>query len=415
MIDNRKENKSKEKEEIKVDDARVWKHRYNLDTERIISKIGRSQTNVKNNIEIFNEEERNFRRKKKIKNISSVDGQGNRNNADYNISNNVRRIMSEAGKLVMQIKQTADKDSINNIESLMTITRNIQHTDIIPEPNKIMKIKEKEYHASLEGKIKKAPNYRFLSDNCRKQVNKAFNNYSPMIHLRNYQKLRQTNPETEKDYLDHLKEINNELKYEMNPNFHRDRYEESLKEKSIELENQKQNEKNKSSKKSITLSIDPQTEETDCIDKSSKHKTINQKNSSKKKPVIRRQKVEIRRKLPEKREVELGLMYNVLNKINTCISDDNIKDYLSNYYRLKGTTLDEQKHAFFGGMRKAEKLLTEIQSNLYVKKTEDDANNKKRIVTNDNDAFVERIGVLKNALLNEIKEQENRDGKLIGK
>ena len=132
MIDNRKENKSKEKEEIKVDDARVWKHRYNLDTERIISKIGRSQTNVKNNIEIFNEEERNFRRKKKIKNISSVDGQGNRNNADYNISNNVRRIMSEAGKLVMQIKQTADKDSINNIESLMTITRNIQHTDIIP-------------------------------------------------------------------------------------------------------------------------------------------------------------------------------------------------------------------------------------------------------------------------------------------
>ena len=416
MNDKEKGNaKSKEKEEIKVDDTRVWKQNYNLESENIMGNIARSQTNVKNNIEIFNEEERNFRRKKKIKNISSVDGQGNRHNTDTLISNNVRRIMSEAGKLVMQMKQIADKDSIKNIESLMTISKNIQHTDIMPEPNKIMKIKEKEFRASLEGKIKKAPNYKFLSDNCRKQVNKVFNNFSPIIHLSNFQKLRQINPETEKEYQEHLKEIDSELKYEMNPKFHRERYAELCKEKSIELDKQQKNKRNNSVKRSMTLSNDAQTEETDCIEPlSPSKKSIFTKNTSKKK-AIKKKKIELRRKLPEKREVELKLMSNVLNKIDTCISDENIGNYLNNYYRLKGTSLNEQEHVFFGDLKKAEKLLTEIQYNSNVKKTEEDTNNRKRLITNDNDAFVERIGVLKNALLNEIKDQENRDGKLIGK
>ena len=414
MTDNQKEKtKSKEKEEIKVDDSRVWKQNYNLENEFIMAKIFRNQSNVKNNIEIFNEEEKNIRKKKKSKNISNADGQGKKKNLDTDISNNVRKIMSEAGKLVMQMKQTAEKDSIQNIESLMSIAKNIQHSDIMPEPNKIMKIKEKEFHASLEGKTKKTPNYKFLSENCRKQVNKVLNNFSPLIHLSNYQKLRQINPETEKEYQEHLKEINDELKYEMNPNFHRERYEELCKEKSIDLENKK-NKRSNSSKKSISLSID-QTEETDFIEPLKFLRKNNIIMNSLKKKDNKKQKVEIKRKLPEKREMELNLLSNVCNKINTCISEENIGNYLNNYYRLKGTTLNEQKHHFFGDLRKAEQLLTEIQSNLYLKKTEEDTNVKKRLITNDNDAFVEKIGVLKNALLNEIKDQEIREGRLIGK
>ena len=126
MTDNQKEKtKSKEKEEIKVDDSRVWKQNYNLENEFIMAKIFRNQSNVKNNIEIFNEEEKNIRKKKKSKNISNADGQGKKKNLDTDISNNVRKIMSEAGKLVMQMKQTAEKDSIQNIESLMSIAKNI--------------------------------------------------------------------------------------------------------------------------------------------------------------------------------------------------------------------------------------------------------------------------------------------------
>ena len=63
-----------------------------------------------------------------------------------------------------------------------------------------MKIKEKEYKASLEGKIKKVPNFQFLSDCYRKQINKTFVNYNPNIHLSNIHKLRETKPETEKEY-----------------------------------------------------------------------------------------------------------------------------------------------------------------------------------------------------------------------
>ena len=65
MTDNQKEKKkNKEKEEIKVDDSRVWKQNYNLENEFIMAKIFRNQSNVKNNIEIFNEEEKNIRKKK---------------------------------------------------------------------------------------------------------------------------------------------------------------------------------------------------------------------------------------------------------------------------------------------------------------------------------------------------------------
>ena len=96
MTDNQKEKtKSKEKEEIKVDDSRVWKQNYNLENEFIMAKIFRNQSNVKNNIEIFNEEEKNIRKKKKSKNISNADGQGKKKNLDTDISNNVRKIMEK--------------------------------------------------------------------------------------------------------------------------------------------------------------------------------------------------------------------------------------------------------------------------------------------------------------------------------
>ena len=56
----------------------------------------------------------------------------------------------------------------------------------------ILKIKEKEYRLSLEGKLKKPLNYKFLSDSYRRQVNKAFMDYNHIIHLGNIHMLRKT-------------------------------------------------------------------------------------------------------------------------------------------------------------------------------------------------------------------------------
>ena len=89
----------------------------------------------------------------------------------------------------------------------MKTTKQIKKTEIINDQNTILKVKEKEYKASLEGKTKRTPNYQFLADCYRKQINRAFVNYNPNIHLSNIYKLKETEPETDKEYQIRSKEI----------------------------------------------------------------------------------------------------------------------------------------------------------------------------------------------------------------
>ena len=115
--------------------------------------------------------------------------------------------MGDVGKLVLTIKKEEDDLSKANVNSLLETKRQIKTSDFIQEPNKILKIKEKEYRLNLEGKAKKPPNYRFLSDGYRKQVNKAFMNYNPLSHLVNINKLRKTSQEIDKKFRMQMNEI----------------------------------------------------------------------------------------------------------------------------------------------------------------------------------------------------------------
>ena len=104
-----------------------------------------------------------------------------------------------------------------------------------------------------------------------------------------------------------------------------------------------------------------------------------------------KKKPEIKRKFPdrEKREKELNLMANVLNNIGNSISNENIGKYFDRYRDLPGTEIQQQRHIFFNGMGKANKLLTEIQEILHYKDADDDANVRKRNVTSESDALVD--------------------------
>ena len=62
--------------------------------------------------------------------------------------------MSDVGKLVLDMKTISENSYKENIKSLRKTTNEIKKTEIIPEKNIILKIKEKEYKAALEGKLK---------------------------------------------------------------------------------------------------------------------------------------------------------------------------------------------------------------------------------------------------------------------
>ena len=125
-------------------------------------------------------------------------------------------------------------------------------------------------------------------------------------------------------------------------------------------------------------------------------------------------KVEIKRKLPdrEKREKELFLMNNVLSNIENSISNENIGKYFDKYKELPGTEIPQQKHIFFNGMGKANKLLTEIQEVLHYKDADEEANTKRKQTTVESDNLVDKLGILKKFTINEIDAFEKKENKI---
>ena len=392
-----------ENELTKINDFKVWKLKEELPNEDIIQRINKYQNNLKNLTEILNEDEKHDKKKKQ--NYQSFDSlRKRRKNKDSKLSNNVKKIMTDVGKLVLDMKNISENTYKDNINSLMKTSKEIKKTEIVDENNIILKIKEKEYKASLEGKIKKVPNFKFLSDCYRKQINKTFVNYNPNIHLSNIHKLRETKPETEKEYqslkaeIDELTDINN---YLFGKNF--------LKNYKINIESSKQEKKNNNAGSNNSKVFTMPTSETDNSNNNqiSSPQIVNI--YGKKKP-----KVEIKRKLPdrEKREKELFLMNNVLSNIENSISNENIGKYFDNYKELPGTEIPQQKHIFFNGMGKANKLLTEIQEVLHYKDADEEANTKRKQTTVESDNLVDKLGILKKFTINEIDAFEKKENKI---
>jgi len=392
-----------ENELTKINDFKVWKLKEELPNEDIIQRINKYQNNLKNLTEILNEDEKHDKKKKQ--NYQSFDSlRKRRKNKDSKLSNNVKKIMTDVGKLVLDMKNISENTYKDNINSLMKTSKEIKKTEIVDENNIILKIKEKEYKASLEGKIKKVPNFQFLSDCYRKQINKTFVNYNPNIHLSNIHKLRETKPETEKEYqslkaeIDELTDINN---YLFGKNF--------LKNYKINIESSKQEKKNNNAGSNNSKVFTMPTSETDNSNNNqiSSPQIVNI--YGKKKP-----KVEIKRKLPdrEKREKELYLMNNVLSNIENSISNENIGKYFDNYKELPGTEIPQQKHIFFNGMGKANKLLTEIQEVLHYKDADEEANTKRKQTTVESDNLVDKLGILKKFTINEIDAFEKKENKI---
>ena len=392
-----------ENELTKINDFKVWKLKEELPNEDIIQRINKYQNNLKNLTEILNEDEKHDKKKKQ--NYQSFDSlRKRRKNKDSKLSNNVKKIMTDVGKLVLDMKNISENTYKDNINSLMKTSKEIKKTEIVDENNIILKIKEKEYKASLEGKIKKVPNFQFLSDCYRKQINKTFVNYNPNIHLSNIHKLRETKPETEKEYqslkaeIDELTDINN---YLFGKNF--------LKNYKINIESSKQEKKNNNAGSNNSKVFTMPTSETDNSNNNqiSSPQIVNI--YCKKKP-----KVEIKRKLPdrEKREKELFLMNNVLSNIENSISNENIGKYFDNYKELPGTEIPQQKHIFFNGMGKANKLLTEIQEVLHYKDADEEANTKRKQTTVESDNLVDKLGILKKFTINEIDAFEKKENKI---
>jgi hypothetical protein len=412
--------KSAKKEKFGIKDFRVWKQQSGLMSDNIIDSVIKSQSQIKNYTEALNEGERHDR--KKIKSYQSTDRFKDLKTNDTLVSDAVKKIMGDVGKMVMNIRQQEDNLSKVNINALLETTNQLKKSEIINEPNSILKVKEKEYKLSLEGRLKRPPNYKFLSDSYRKQVNKAFNDYNPIIHLGNIHMLRKTDPEIDKQFKLQIKEIDEETKTAKGFLFYKNEKnkKKGKSEKKGDLSNEKRNStfNNFLNTKNIgfTTCTLPTTATATVTDGMNAMKNSSNKvNMFGKK--LKHKKQEIKRKFPDKenREIELNLMKNVCEQIDTSISPKNFNRYFRNFRIIKNTDLEQQKHTFFGNMENAQKILTEIKENMYIKKMENEIRNKQKYTSVDVERVIDRISNSKDSLVLDINEQKRRQNKLFNK
>ena len=411
--------KSAKKEKFGIKDFRVWKQQSGLMSDNIIDSVIKSQSQIKNYTEALNEGERHDR--KKIKSYQSTDRFKDLKTNDTLVSDAVKKIMGDVGKMVMNIRQQEDNLSKVNINALLETTNQLKKSEIINEPNSILKVKEKEYKLSLEGKLKRPPNYKFLSDSYRKQVNKAFNDYNPIIHLGNIHMLRKTDPQIDKQFKIQIQEIDDELKGAKGFLF----YKNDKKKKNHEQKNNFNDSKTNTANNFMdtkTIGYTSYTIPTAATANATISEGLNNvKNKNNRLNLFNRKskhkKQEIKRKFPDKenREIELNLMKNVCEQIETTISPRNMTGYYKSYKNWKNIDLEQQKHLYFGNIDSAHKILTEIQENLYIKKMEEDIRNKKKHTSLESEKLVDKINDLKTSLLVEIDEQEKKQNKIYNK
>ena len=124
--------KEEEKKEIRINplDMNIWKIKEEFLTDDIMNNIKKNTNNIRILTEVLSDEEKHDK-KKKIKNYQSFDGLGKRGkNKDSKISKNVKKIMSDVGKLVLDMKTISENSYKENIKSLRKTTNEIKKTEI---------------------------------------------------------------------------------------------------------------------------------------------------------------------------------------------------------------------------------------------------------------------------------------------
>ena len=387
------------KSSLGINDFRVWKQKGNLMSDYIMDSIYKSQCEIKHDTDSLNEGERHTKQKNKSQ-LSFDRNKSKKENKSY-ASDVVQKIMGDVGKLVLNIKKEEDNLSKVNVNSLLETKNQIKHSDIIQESNRVLKIKEKEYKLSMEGKVKKPPNYKFLSDSYRKQVNKVFMDYNPLSHLVNIRKLRKGSQEIDNIFKKQMNEIDKGINaFKTSKNFN------MINTYNKFSSNYKNSRKYNIKEMGQTL---PTAESNTTNDGYNKAKI----GISSKTLFGRKFRKDIKRKFPDKenREKELKLLKNACEQIGTSISPKTVNNYFRNYENLKSLDLNSQKNTYFKNINSAQRILREIQENLIIKKMEEDVLNKKKQTLRENDMLLNKIKYLKASALDEIDEQEKKQSK----
>ena len=390
----------------KLYEIKIYTQQENLKDEHIIGKIKRNQEDILNYAEVLNEEENNLKKKKHLKKKSKeIDEYSEK--TEKKLSDKSSKIINDVNRIISNMNESTEELKKLNALFLIGTSKKINKTNNIQSENleelkyskeiKDEKLIEEDEKNKLENKKKKPFNFTYINDNYRKQLNRAFMNFNPIIHLGNLNLLRKADPSINEDIAKLEEHINKDLKSIIDPHYYKHQYEKLLKEheklrkglKTAPTENYNIN----------NYTYNPSL-------------TTNSNKTNNSIPVYRKRKLknklEIKRKFPDKelRLKELKNMDDCLKQISKSINDDNINNYYNNYNNLRNYSIQQQTHTYFPDIRKANDIMREIQQDRLIRGLNKETKNKKKYVENENNKIVEQISKGKDLLLKDIIEIE---------
>ena len=390
----------------KLYEIKIYTQQENLRNENIIGKIKRDQEDILNYAEVLNEEENNLKKKKHLKKKSKeIDELSEK--TEKKLSDKSSKIINDVNRIISNMNESTEELKKLNALFLIGTSKKINKTNNIQSENleelkyskeiKDEKLIEEDEKNKLENKKKKPFNFTYINDNYRKQLNRAFLNFNPIIHLGNLNLLRKADPSINEDIAKLEEHINKDLKSIIDPHYYKHQYEKLLKEheklrkglKTAPTENYNIN--NYTYNPSLTTNS---------------NKTNNSIAVYRKRKI--KNKLEIKRKFPDKelRLKELKNMDDCLKQISKSINDDNINNYYNNYNNLRNYSIQQQTHTYFPDIRKANDIMREIQQDRLIRGLNKETKNKKKYVENENNKIVEQISKGKDLLLKDIIEIE---------
>ena len=389
----------------KLYEIKIYTQQENLRNENIIGKIKRDQEDILNYAEVLNEEEKNQRKKKHYKKKTKEIDE-NSEKSEKKLSDKSSKIINDVNKIISNMNQSTEELKKLNALFLIGTSKKINKTNNIQSENleelkyskeiKDEKLIEEDEKNKLENKKKKPFNFTYINDNYRKQLNRAFMNFNPIIHLGNLNLLRKADPSINEDIEKLEKHIDEDLKSIIDPYYYKHQYEKLLKEHE------------KSRKRMNTAPTENYNYTYNPSLTTNSNKTNNSIAVYRKRKI--KNKLEIKRKFPDKelRLKELKNMDDCLKQISKSINENNINNYYNNYNNLRNYSIEQQTHTYFPDIRKANDIMREIQQDRLIRGLNKETKTKKKYVEIENDKIVEQISKGKDSLLKDIIEIEKK-------
>ena len=397
-IQSEDNDKNKKKNPKKVNDFRVWKHSHNLKNENIIGKATINQTTIKQKSSELNGEE-NFENRKKSKHNQHISNNKEKYGTNNNLSENVQKIVNDVSKTIENINKSTEEIKKLNALYLINTSQKINKQDKsgqVEENSKNVKINET-YLPPIkeEQKSRNQPtNFKYINDNYRKQLNRAFLNFNPIIHLGNLNILRKADPEINKDIEKLTKHIEDDLSEITNKNYYHNQYEKIVEQN----KKRKKRSENSSENTAPTAPTEPGVKANSQI-----YKPIFRKKMK------NRKSIEIKKKFPEQEleEKTLSLMESALAKISNTLDEKNMNKYFNDYKCIIGMDIKQQSHQYFPGVARAADILKEIQHEKIIRDLNERTNRRKKVLHSENEMVIKEIYEKKKNLLKEIEKQEH--------